>query len=377
MAADHTPGRFTVRAEHTYDVVVGTGQVAQFGQAFTEGVFGSPQRVFVLTQDSVAHVADQIQHLAADAGCEVFSMSVPDGEAGKALAVAEEAWARLAAAAVGRHDLIVGVGGGAVTDLAGFVAACWLRGVKFVTVATTVAGMVDAAVGGKTAVNVAAGKNLVGAFHSPHLVICDTSFLQSLPQPDIAAGLAEVIKCGFIADPTILELIHDQPAASQDHGSQVMRELIERSIRVKADVVTADFRESDRREILNYGHTFAHAVERCSGYTWRHGDAVAVGMVFVAELRAALAQLNERPGLAPDVAAQLVQQHRDLLQAVGLPTEITGYSWDDLQDAMLRDKKVRRGVLRFVVLDEIAGPTVHEGPSQAALSQAFDATAKV
>lgn len=372
-----TWARFEVAAEHKYNVVVGNRALGAFGDALRSGDLGHPQKVFLLTQNVVRTHANEIADMCSGAGCEVKTMVVPDGEAGKTLAVAEQAWHRLADWGLGRGDLIVGVGGGAATDLAGFVAAGWLRGVKFVTVATTVAGMVDAAVGGKTAVNIAAGKNLVGAFHSPHLVVCDTTALGTLPEPDIAAGLAEVIKCGFIADPVIIAQITESPEAAFDCHSVVMRDLIERSIRVKADVVTSDFRESGRREILNYGHTFAHAIERCSGYSWRHGDAVSVGMVFVAHLREALARRSERDGLSVADAQALVTEHQRVLTSVGLPVSVSQYLWDDLHDAMLRDKKVRRGVLRFVVLDGVARPEVHAAPSAAALTEAFNATARL
>ncbi|MFD0788343.1 3-dehydroquinate synthase family protein, partial [Micromonospora azadirachtae] len=193
-------------------------------------------------------------------------------------------WDRLGEAGFTRTDAVVGVGGGAVTDLAGFVAACWLRGVRWVPVATSLLGMVDAAVGGKTGINTAAGKNLVGAFHPPVGVICDLATLDSLPPADLAAGLAEVVKCGFIADPVILDLVEANPAAAVDPTGAVTRELIERAIRVKADVVSGDLRESGVREVLNYGHTLAHAIEKVEGYRWRHGHAVAVGVVYAGAL---------------------------------------------------------------------------------------------
>nr|BFE69651.1 hypothetical protein GCM10020092_029520 [Actinoplanes digitatis] len=180
--------------------------------------------------------------------------------------------------------MVVGVGGGAVTDLAGFVAASWLRGVRWIPVSTSLLGMVDAAVGGKTGVNTAAGKNLVGAFHPPAGVLCDLGALETLPADDLVAGLAEVVKCGFIADPAILDLVEGDPAAAVDPRSPVLRELVERAIRVKAHVVGNDLRESGLREILNYGHTLAHAIEKNENYGWKHGHAVAVGVVYAGEL---------------------------------------------------------------------------------------------
>ncbi|MBX7557735.1 iron-containing alcohol dehydrogenase, partial [Streptomyces sp. tea 10] len=169
---------------------------------------------------------------------------------------------------------VISVGGGAVTDLAGFVAATWLRGVRVIHLPTTLLGMVDAAVGGKTGINTAEGKNLVGAFHPPAAVVCDLDSLQTLPQNELLTGMAEVVKCGFIADPRILELIRENPQEVRDAASPVVRELIERGIRVKAEVVSSDLKESGRREYLNYGHTLGHAIEHNERYQWRHGAAV-------------------------------------------------------------------------------------------------------
>ena len=210
------------------------------------------------------------------------------------------------------------MGGGSVTDLAGFVAATWLRGVRVVQVPSTLLGMVDAAVGGKTGINTPEGKNLVGAFWPPAGVLCDLDLSTTLPPADLVAGMAEVVKCGFIADPRILELlsagrpreVRRTPYPALRVDGPVLRELVERAVAIKADVVTRDLRESSLREILNYGHTFGHAVEQVDGYTWRHGEAVSVGMVFAAELAC-------RTGhLAPD----LVDRHRAVLAGLGLPT---------------------------------------------------------
>ncbi len=261
---------------------------------------------------------------------------------------------------------MVGLGGGAVTDLAGFVAATWLRGVRVVQVATTLVGMVDAAVGGKTGINLPEGKNLVGAFHPPAGVLCDLSALRTLPRRDLLAGMAEVVKCGFIVDPAILDLVEADTAAATDWQGPQLRELVERSVAVKASVVTADLRESSLREILNYGHTFAHAVEQVEGYTWRHGDAVAVGMLYAA-------QLGELAGLTP---AGLVTRHREVLSRLGLPQTYPAGRWAALRAAMRRDKKARGSRLRFVVL---AGPGLPErldGPAEDLLLGAYAAVSR-
>src|SRR4051794_12620177 len=231
-------------------------------------------------------------------------IEVPDAEAGKSIEVAARCWDELAAAGFTRTDVVLGVGGGAVTDLAGYVAASWLRGVRWIPVPTSLLGMVDAAVGGKTGVNIAAGKNLVGAFHPPAGVLCDLDALDTLSADDLVAGLAEVVKCGFITDPAILELIEADPAAARDPHGPVLAELVERAVRVKAEVVGADLRESGLREILNYGHTLGHAIEKRERYGWKHGHAVSVGLIFAG----ALSRLSGR------LDASVAGRHRSVLE---------------------------------------------------------------
>jgi len=255
----------------------------------------------------------------------------------------------------------VSVGGGAVCDLAGFVAAAWLRGVPVVHVPTTLLGMVDAAVGGKTAVNTGEGKNLVGAFHPPAGVVCDLAALQTLPRVELASGLAEVVKAGFLRDLRILELVEGRPREATDPRSDVLRELVERAVRFKADVVAGDLREQGGREILNYGHTLGHAIEKVEDFRWRHGDAVSVGLVFAAELSAAVGRLD------PDA----VRRHRSVLTSLGLPTTYRRDAWSRLRDVMSVDKKARGETLRLVVLDAIGRPGLLEGPDESLLEQAF------
>jgi 3-dehydroquinate synthase len=263
---------------------------------------------------------------------------------------------------------VVTFGGGATTDLGGFVAATWLRGVRVVHVPTTLLAMVDAAVGGKTGINTASGKNLVGSFHEPAGVLCDLTLLETLPRDELVAGLGEVVKCGFIADPEILRLVEETDPASLTAASPVLRELVERAIRVKIDVVVADLKETGGvdghpgREALNYGHTLAHAIERAENYAIRHGEAVAIGCVYVAELA-------RRTGrLAPEVA----DRHHTVLARVGLPTTYNGADFDELHAAMRVDKKSRGSQLRFVVLDELARPAILAGPAEDDLRAAYD-----
>jgi 3-dehydroquinate synthase len=336
-----------------YDVVVGNDILGEL-PALLDG----STRVLLLHAAPVAVAAKRAADALRDSRIRVELSQLPDGEAAKDIAVAEAGWAQLGAMHATRDDAVVGFGGGAVTDVAGFIAASWLRGVRVVQVPTTVAGIVDAAIGGKTGINTAAGKNLVGAFHQPAGVLCDLDLLATLPDADFAAGLAEVAKGGFIADPVILELLEADPTGRSD-----FRELAERKIRVKAEVVSADPKEAGRREILNYGHTLAHALERRENYTWRHGDAVSVGLVFAAEL-------GRRSGRLDDATADW---HRALLTRMGLPTTYDLAAWDELHELMRIDKKSRADRLRFVVLDGLAKPGILDDPDPDLLRAAYQA----
>lgn len=303
------------------------------------------QKVGIVISAPMRKMVDDLSGLKAT-GVELHIFEIPDGEAGKSAPVLFSLWNQLNVAGFNRGDLLVGVGGGAVTDLTGFLAATWLRGIDWVAVPTTLAGMVDASVGGKTGINTELGKNLVGSFYSPIAVLIDMNWLTSLTDRDFAAGLAEVIKCGFIADKDILTSITDLEIDEIRNSREITRSLIERAVAVKADVVSSDFKEGSLREILNYGHTFGHAIEIHSQYQLRHGEAVSIGMVFVAELAHAR-------GL---ISAELLATHRRILSKVGLPITLPAtFSQDDLPDlisSMGRDKKVKAGKLRFVALHE-------------------------
>jgi 3-dehydroquinate synthase len=263
---------------------------------------------------------------------------------------------------------VVSVGGGATSDLGGFVAATWLRGVRVVHVPTTLLGMVDAAVGGKTGINTAAGKNLVGAFHEPAGVLCDLALVATLPDAELRAGLGEVVKCGFIADPEIVHLVETTMPDDLTADSPALRELVERAVRVKAAVVARDLLESGGgadhpgREVLNYGHTMGHAVEQASGYALRHGEAVAIGCVYVAEVARAAGVLDDA----------LADRHHTAFARVGLPTGWAGASYDDLRARMAVDKKARGSTLRLVVLHDLADPHILADPDEAHLRAAYD-----
>ncbi|MEW1859343.1 3-dehydroquinate synthase [Streptomyces sp. NPDC088194] len=340
-----------------YEVLVGHQLLGEL-----PGLIGPKAlRVAVLHPEALAGTGEAIREDLAEQGYQAVAIQIPNAEEAKTAEVAAYCWKALGQTGFTRTDVVVGVGGGATTDLAGFVAATWLRGVRWIAVPTTVLGMVDAAVGGKTGINTAEGKNLVGAFHPPAGVLCDLSALASLPRNDYISGLAEVIKAGFISDPAILDLVESDPQGASDPAGPHTAELVERAIRVKADVVSADLKESGLREILNYGHTLAHAIEKNERYNWRHGAAVSVGMVFAAEL-------GRLAGRLDDATAD---RHRAVLGSVGLPLTYRGDQWPRLLETMKVDKKSRGDLLRFIVLDGLAKPTVLEGPDPAVLLAAY------
>ncbi|MGW3425222.1 3-dehydroquinate synthase [Streptomyces phaeochromogenes] len=340
-----------------YEVLVGRQLLGELGTLVGERA----KRVAVIHPEALAETGEALRADLAGQGFDAVAIQVPNAEEAKTAEVAAYCWKALGQSGFTRTDVIVGVGGGATTDLAGFVAATWLRGVRWIAIPTTVLAMVDAAVGGKTGINTAEGKNLVGAFHPPAGVLCDLAALDSLPVHDFVSGLAEIIKAGFIADPTILELIEADPQGARTPEGPHTAELIERSIKVKAEVVSSDLKESGLREILNYGHTLAHAIEKNERYEWRHGAAVAVGMHFAAEL-------GRLAGRLDDTTAD---RHRTILESVGLPLSYRYDQWPKLLETMKVDKKSRGNLLRFIVLDGLGKPTVLEGPDPAVLLAAY------
>jgi 3-dehydroquinate synthase len=361
------PARIAVEAERPYQVLVGYGLLAEVPTLLGAGV----QRVALLHPPTMIKTAVRLANLLTKAGLEPVRIDVPDAEAAKSVAVAERCWSILGNAGFTRSDGVIGLGGGATTDLAGFVAATWLRGVRVVMVPTSLLGMVDAAVGGKTGINTAEGKNLVGCFHEPVGVVCDLDLLATLPTPHLIAGLAEVIKCGFIADPEILTMIESDAAAAVRPDSPLLRDLVERAVLVKARVVTADLREATStgsavgRELLNYGHSLGHAIERREGFGRRHGDAVSVGMIFAAELARLAGRLDR----------ETAERHRLVLSSVGLPTSYPADAFDDLLHTMAIDKKTRGSTLRFVILNGLASAEILTAPDQDLLRAAYAAVA--
>ena len=349
--------RIPVSGDSPYEVLVGRALLSEVGEALGAGV----QKVLVIHPEALSVSADALRDDLASQGFEVLLAGVPNSEDAKRVEVAAFCWGIMGRADFTRSDAVIGFGGGSTTDLAGFVAATWLRGVKLINVPTTLLGMVDAAVGGKTGINTQEGKNLVGAFHAPAAVICDLDTLATVSHNEIVASFGEVVKYGFIQDSRILEIIEADVARATDPTTDEFRELVERSIAIKARVVGSDFKEAGLREILNYGHTLGHAIEHAEQYKWRHGAAIAIGMVFVAELARLAGRLSDAD----------VERHRSILKLIGLPTSYRADRWEQLLATMQRDKKSRAGQLRFVVLDAVGKPTIMTAPAPELLHASY------
>ncbi|WP_054953656.1 3-dehydroquinate synthase [Flaviflexus massiliensis] len=317
----------------------------------------SASSALVVHPEALTEKADRIHRELEARGIPSRSFVVPAGEEQKHHRELVRAWDTLGDMKMARDGVVIGLGGGATTDLAGFIAATWLRGVDLIQVPTSLLGMVDAAVGGKTGIDTPAGKNLVGAFHKPISVIADLDSLRTLPNEELVAGLGEVVKCGWIEDRAILDLDSHELL---NPDSSALREAIVRSIAVKARIVTEDFKETGAREFLNYGHTLAHAIEKVENFSVRHGEAVAIGSVFAAALARAAG------------VSDLVEQHIESFASVGLPVTYKPGRRAELVDAMMNDKKVRNGKLRFILLRQQGEPFVFE-PSQAHLDAAWEA----
>jgi 3-dehydroquinate synthase len=352
-----SPAVIKVLGEYPYEIVIGRALLNLVPESLGEKV----SKVLVVHPVALTASAELLRESLVSAGYEAILAGVPDSEDAKRIEVAAFCWGIMGQADFTRTDAVIGFGGGSTTDLAGFVAACWLRGVKLIQVPTTLLGMVDAAIGGKTGVNTSEGKNLVGSFHAPSKVIVDLDTLNSLARNELLAGFGEVVKYGFIADPIILDLIEADVALATDPNSAVFQEIIERSVAIKARVVGEDFKEAGLREILNYGHTLGHAIEHAERYKWRHGAAISIGMVFVAELARLAGRLND----------SAVDRHRSVLKLLGLPITYSAEKWNQLLETMQRDKKSRSGTLRFVVLDDVAKPTIMSAPTPEMLFAAF------
>ncbi|WP_462417685.1 3-dehydroquinate synthase [Kytococcus sp. Marseille-QA3725] len=358
----------TSEGSGAYPVSIGHGVLDDLG-LLLPATGAVPPSALVVHQPGLEAATERVHRALEGAGIRVHVHGIEAAEAGKQLDGVAGIWEACAAAGLDRGGLLVAVGGGAATDVTGFAAATWMRGIDVVHVPTTLLAMVDASVGGKTGINTAAGKNLVGAFHQPRAVVADLDLLAGLPVEDVRAGLAEVIKSGYIdagdvdGGRDVLARVGEGAGISDDPRSwPFLAELVHRALSVKARAVAADTREAGVREFLNFGHTLGHALEKVEGYRMRHGDAVAIGMVFATAL-------GEEHGLWPGT-----DEVRELLRAVGLPTRYEGdASWEEVRAAMAGDKKARDGALRFVVLEEICCPTTLATPSEDSLRAAWEA----
>lgn len=337
-------------AGRSYPIYIGPG-VATEGTRLADSVHG--RQVFVVSNETVAPLyLDAVCSALADR--EVTTCVVPDGEAFKSLEQFAALLDRMVETRQHRDTTVVALGGGVVGDLAGFVAACYQRGVAFVQVPTTLLAQVDSSVGGKTAVNHRLAKNMIGAFHQPRAVFADPELLATLDRRQVVAGMAEIIKYGVIADAELFVWLeaHIDDLAELDRTA--LEHAVARSCEIKADIVARDEREAGVRAHLNFGHTFAHAIESVEGYgDWLHGEAVGAGMVLAAELSVL------ESGLSPDDAARI----RRLVARAGLPTAIGNMDVTSLLEAMILDKKVANGRPRFVVTSRIGSAELAEAVS--------------
>lgn len=341
---DEQPQRVVVPlGERAYEVVIGREFLARLPELAPGS--GDAEKAFLISHPALDRFAKEAVGALEASGIETVLLHVAEGERSKSLEVVQDLWRRLAEEKARRHDLVIGLGGGVICDLSGFVAATFNRGMCLIQVPTTLLAQVDAAIGGKCGINIPQGKNLIGAIYQPSVVLCDIDLLASVPQEELRSGMAEVVKYGLIADSELLEGIEERAQKVYDGDARALVGVVSRSASVKASFIASDERDEGRRAFLNYGHTFAHAIERIGGFeSVRHGEAVALGMMAAAYLSQGLGRLSEHG----------VEVHRRVLQGVGLPFT-ADLSLDAMEEAWQHDKKFKKGA-RFVLLDEIGRP---------------------
>jgi len=354
--------------ERGYDILIGPGLRHQVGSYLREVL--TPSRAAIITDETVAGLyGEDVARSLAEAGLEATTVAVPPGEEAKSLAQAGKLYAALVASGLDRRSVVVALGGGVVGDLAGFVAATYMRGIPYVQVPTTLLAAVDSSVGGKVAVDLPEGKNLVGAFYQPRLVVIDPEVLASLPPRELRAGLAEVVKHGVILDADFFAYLEAHADGILAQEAAVLAVVIRRCCELKARVVSADERDEGLRAILNYGHTFAHALETVTGYQrFRHGEAVALGMV------AASLLAEEMGKVAPEVTRRQVALLRRLGLEVRLPAE---FRLEELLACFLRDKKTLSGRLRFVLPVRLGEVEVVAEPGEDVIGRALERARRV
>jgi 3-dehydroquinate synthase len=330
--------------ERSYGIYIGEGLLSRAG-ALMGGRLHAGQRVMVVTDSRVGPLyLDELEISLQEAGCRVASCVVPEGEASKCVEQLSRIWSAAVDARLDRSSMIIALGGGVVGDLAGFAAASFLRGIDFIQIPTSLLAMVDSSVGGKTGINLPQGKNLVGAFHQPSMVIADLKLLSTLSPREFSSGLAEVVKYGVIHDAGLFAMLEQEASRIRKLEMQPLTDLVTRSCEIKAEIVRQDEREGGVRAFLNFGHTLGHAIENVSGYgVHLHGEAIAAGMVYAARVS------EQQCGFSPTDTARLV----GLLQAFDLSTTFEGASWDELFQVMTADKKAQNAIPRFVLCDKL------------------------
>ena len=352
------PRTITVElGERSYPIVIGRGLL---GGDFDLGEYLAGGDCLVVSNETVAPL--YLDTLKANLfGKTVATIQLPDGESFKTLDTLSTVLEKLVSSGANRDTTLVALGGGVVGDITGFAAACYMRGVGFIQVPTTLLAQVDSSVGGKTGVNHPLGKNLVGAFHQPRIVLIDTATLDTLPDRELSAGLAEIIKAGAIADAGFFDWLEANMAALVARDPEAVAHAVQRSCEIKAEVVAQDEREAGRRAILNFGHTFGHAIEHCLGYgEWLHGEAVAAGMVMAARLSG--------------IDAADVERLEALLKVANLPVAPPAVGPQAMLDAMGMDKKVLNKKLRFVVLEQLGRAAVTSDYDRSLLDEVLGAT---
>ena len=336
--------KVTVNTSTSYDILIGSGLLRQAGQEIRRRI--QPCKAAVITDSTVKGLYEaEVRASLEEAGFDVCTCVFPAGEASKRIGTLSHILEYLAGEEMTRQDIIVALGGGVVGDMAGFAAAVYQRGIRFVQIPTTFLAAIDSSVGGKTAIDLAAGKNLAGAFYQPHLVLCDTDTLQSLPEEVFADGIAEALKYGVIGSRELFEKV------ASGAFRQELEEIVETCVSMKRDVVEEDEFDTGKRQLLNLGHTFGHAIEQKSGFSLTHGHAVAIGLHLIA--RAAEAEGMAQSGLAEEIQQALVKNH--------LPTE-TEFSAAEIAEGTLRDKKRRGGTISFVFPREIGACEIRKIP---------------
>lgn len=327
-------------AERSYDISIGTGNLAEVGRWVTS--LRSVTHAVLISDSNVAkHYEQPVKQALEAEGIRVTSLVVPAGEPSKSVATAQQLWEAALADRVDRKSVVVALGGGVIGDLAGFIAATMTRGLDFFQIPTTLLAQVDSSVGGKVGINLPAAKNIVGCFWQPKGVLIDTAVLETLPRREYLSGLAEVVKYGVILDQAFFEYLESSVDELLNRAPATLQKIVARSCELKAQVVAEDERETTGlRAILNYGHTYCHALETVAGYgEFLHGEAVAVGMLCAS-------RLGEKLGVFD---AELTKRQHKLLEALELPIDVPKLDEDAILAAMQRDKKVEHGKLRFIV----------------------------